>query len=334
MSLADVWYGLLGFILFLALALDGFDLGIGVLSVFCRGETERDAMLAGIGPVWHANLTWLVVLWGLLFGAFPLAYGVILSALYLPLMIMLLGLIFRGVSLDFRAEAQRKLPWNLALGLGSLAAALAQGFMAGSLVSGFNMLGREFAGGVWDWLNPLAALVALGLLCAYLLLGAAYLILKTEGKVQAGAYRQAQAAAWALLLVAVGLGCWGLFRQPFWARGWLHWPTLWLTAVPILLAVVSFVLLISSLLRGREGAPFIWSLALFAFSFLALAASLYPYVIPPAITAAEAAAPPLTLAVMLAVTAVILPVMLIYNGYQYLLFRGKTRGGGYGVYED
>lgn len=334
MSLADVWYVLLGLVLLLALALDGFDLGIGILSLFSRDESRRGAMLNSIGPVWHANLTWLVVLGGLLFGAFPLAYGVILSALYIPLMIMLLGLIFRGVSLDFRQEAQSQLPWNLACGLGSLAAALAQGFIAGSVVSGFKMQGQVFAGGVWDWLNPLAALVALGVLCGYLLLGAAYLILKTEGEVQATAYLQAQAAAWSLLVVALGLGCWGFFRHPFWARGWLVWPTLGLTAVPILLAAWSFVLLISSLLRGKEKSPFVWSLALFGFAYLAMAASLYPYVIPPTVTAVEAASPPATLAVMLAVTVVILPVMLLYNGYQYLVFRGKAGGESYGAFED
>ena len=328
MSLGDVWFALLGLILFLALALDGFDLGIGILSLFCRDEAQRTTMLKSIGPVWHANLTWLVVLGGLCFGAFPLAYGVVLSALYLPLSLMLLGLIFRGVAFDFREEARNKRPWNLGFGLGSLTAALAQGFIVGAFVGGFQVQDRVFAGGVWDWLSPLAALLALGLLCAYLLLGATYLILKTEGEVQENAHRQAQVAAWALLIVAVGLGCWGIFKYPFLARRWLVWPSFWLTTCPIILAGLSFVLLLSSLLKASDRAPFGWSLAIFFFAFLAMAASLHPYVIPPAITVAEAAAPPLTLAVMLAVTAVILPLMLIYNGYQYLVFRGKA-GGGY-----
>jgi len=328
MSLGDVWFALLGFILFLALALDGFDLGIGILSLFCRDEAQRSTMMNSIGPVWHANLTWLVVLGGLLFGAFPLAYGVILSALYIPLSLMLLGLIFRGVCFDFREEARNKRPWNLGFGQGSLTAALAQGFIVGALISGFKVEGRVFAGGVWDWLNPLAALVALGLVCGYLLLGATYLIIKTEGEVQENAHRQAQAAAWSLLIVAVALGFWGFFKYPFLARRWLVWPSFWLTTFPIILAGLSFVRLLSSLRKANDRAPFGWSLAIFFFAFLAMAASLHPYVIPPAITVAEAAAPPLTLAVMLAVTAVILPLMLIYNGYQYLVFRGKA-GGGY-----
>ncbi len=328
MSLGDVWFALLGFILFLALALDGFDLGIGILTLFGRYEDRRAAMMNSIGPVWHANLTWLVVLGGLLFGAFPLAYGVILSALYIPLSLMLLGLIFRGAAYDFRAEARHQRPWTLAFGLGSLTAALAQGFIVGALVNGFKVAGRGFAGGVWDWLSPLGALVALGLLCAYLLLGATYLIMKTEGEVQTNAYRQAQVAAWVLLIVAVGLGFWGIFKDPFLARKWLVWPTLWLTLFPAILGAVSFILLISSLLKTGDKAPFGWSLALFFFSCFTMAASLHPYIIPPAVTVAEAAAPPLILAIMLAVTALILPVMLIYNGYQYLVFRGKAGGGG------
>jgi len=330
MSLADVWFALLGFIFFLALALDGLDLGIGFFTLFCRDEAQRATMLNAIGPVWHANLTWLVVVGGLLFGAFPLAYGVVLSALYLPLAVMLLGLIFRGISFEFREEARRKLPWNLGFGLGSLTAALAQGFILGSLVSGFRVQGGQFAGGVWDWLSPGAALVALGLTGAYLLLGACYLIMKTAGEVQEKAYRYGRAAAWLLLLAAVAIGLWGIFGQPFLARRWLVWPSLWLTATPALLAALSFILLFLSLRKPGDRAPFCCSLALFFFLSLAMAASLYPYLVPPALTVAEAAAPPLILTVMLAVLAPLLPVMLIYNGYQYLVFRGKAGGEAYG----
>jgi len=334
MNLADVWFALLGLILFLALALDGFDLGIGIFSLFCRDEDQRSTMLGSIGPVWHANLTWLVVLGGLLFGAFPLAYGVILSGLYIPLVIMLFGLIIRGVSFEFREEARHKFPWNLGFGLGSLTAALAQGFMVGGLVSGLKVEGRVFAGGVWDWFSPGAALVALGLLCSYLLLGATYLILKTAGEVQGNAYRHARAAAWTLLIVAVGLGFWAIFKYPFLARKWLVRPALWLTSVPILLVALCFIMLLGKRLRLSDWAPFAWSLALLFFACLAMSASLYPYVVPPTMTVAEAAAPPLILTVMLAVMVLVLPLMLIYNAYQYLVFRGKVSGGGYGAYED
>ena len=172
LSLPDLWFALVGFMLFLAVVSDGFDLGVGILSLLTRDERRRSVLMGSIGPVWHANLTWLVVLGGVFFGAFPVAYGVIFSALYLPVFVMIIALAFRGVSFDFREEAQDQGPWNLAFGLGSLAAALAQGFAVGGFLSGLNLAGDRFAGGVWDWLNPFAALVALGLLCGYVLLGA------------------------------------------------------------------------------------------------------------------------------------------------------------------
>ena len=209
-------------------------------------------------------------------------------------------------------------------------AALAQGFIVGALVSGLKIEGRVFAGGVWDWLNPLAALVALGVLCAYLLLGATYLILKTEGEVREKAYRQAQVAAWSLLIVSAGLGLLGPLQVSL--------------PGPPVVCLADLVAHHFSHYSGRpllchaprqpaevqRSGPLCLEPGHLFFSFLAMAASLYPYVIPPAITVAEAAAPPLILAIMLAVTAVILPVMLIYNGYQYLVFRGKAGGGGYG----
>jgi len=332
--LADAWFALLAFILFLAVVLDGFDLGVGIISLFARDENRRAVLMRSIGPVWHANLTWLVVLGGLLFGAFPLAYGVILSALYIPIVIMLFGLIFRGVSFDFRAEARRQGPWNLAFGWGSLVAALAQGFAVGGFLSGFRVQGGRFVGSVWDWLNPCAALLALALVSGYLLLGACYLIMKTEGEIQHDGYRYARVGAWSLLLLAVGVGLWAVFKYPFLARKWFVWPGFWLTTFPTALAAWSLVMLMVSLLKLQEKMPFFWSLLFFALAFFAVAASLHPYVVPPAITAQAAAAPVLTLGVMVVVVGVLVPVMLIYNGYQYLVFRGKTAAGGYGEYGE
>ncbi len=329
MILGDIWYSILGFILFLAVALDGFDLGIGMLSLLTRNEEHLDLMMGSIGPVWHANLTWLVVLGGLFFGAFPLAYGVIFSALYIPLIVMLFGLIFRGVSFDFREEARHKSVWNLSFGLGSLAAALAQGFALGAFVSGFHLDGTRFAGSVWDWLNPLAALIALGVLSGYVLLGSTYLIMKTEGEVQQNSYRYAQAGAWSLLLLGIGVGLWALLKYPFLSQKWFVWPGFWLTTFPTGLAAVCFALLVVSLLKLQETTPFLLSLLIFLFSFFAMAASIHPYVIPPGIELKAAAAPTLTLAVMLIVVGLILPLMLLYNGYQYRVFWGKA-GEGYG----
>ena len=332
--LPDLWFALIGFMLFLAVVSDGFDLGVGMLSLLARDEGRRALFMGSIGPVWHANLTWLVVLGGLFFGAFPVAYGVIFSALYLPVSVMIFALAFRGVSFDFREEARDKGPWNLAFGLGSLAAALAQGCAVGAFLGGLNLAGGKFAGGVWDWLNPGAALVALGLLCGYVLLGAAYLIMKTNGDVQQDCYRYARTAAGWLIIAAAAAGVWFWATSPFLARTWFVWPAALLTTGPVCLGVVAFILLRRSLRQRRETAPFVWSLIWVALMMFATAASVYPYAVPPELTLAAAAAPSLTLKIMLILMGVLLPVMLIYNGYQYWVFRGKTPESGYGAYEE
>jgi cytochrome d ubiquinol oxidase subunit II len=334
MILPNIWFAIIGFVLFLTVALDGFDLGIGILSLFTRDENRRAILMGSIGPVWHANLTWLVVLGGLFFGAFPLAYGVILPALYIPVILMIFAMAFRGVAFDFREEARDKNPWNLAFGLGSLVATLAQGFAVGAWLGGLNMAGDKFVGGVWDWLNPFATVVALGLLSGYVLMGATYLIMKTEGDVQQEGYRYAQIGAWPLLVLGVTLCVWAVYKYPYLAHKWFIWPTAWLTFAPLVLGAVAFILLIRSLLKRQETAPFVWSLVLFALAAMAVAASIHPYVIPASVTLAAAASPTLTLGAMLILVAILLPIMLIYNGYQYLVFRGKTAGGGYGAYEE
>jgi cytochrome d ubiquinol oxidase subunit II len=259
---------------------------------------------------------------------------VIFSALYLPVFVMLIALAFRGVSFDFREEARDKGPWNLAFGLGSLAAALAQGFAVGAFLGGLNLAGDRFAGRVWDWLNPFAALVALGLVCGYVLLGAAYLILKTEGDLQQDCYRYARTAAGWLLTAAAAVGLWACVTSSYLARTWFVWPAALLTTLPACLGVAAFILLCRSLRKRRDTAPFVYSLIWFALMIFATAAGVYPYAVPPALTLAAAAAPTPTLEIMLILVGVLLPVMLIYNAYQYRVFRGKTPGSGYGAYDD
>jgi len=332
-TVAAIWFFLLGFILWLYVVLDGFDLGVGIISLFSPDEEQRSVIMGSLGQVWQANQTWLVVLGGLLFGAFPVAYGVVLSALYLPILLMLFGLIFRGVSFEFRAQAHRKAPWNLAFGLGSLIATLAQGFILGGWLMGLKVEKDLFAGGVWDWLSPFPLLVAVAFTLAYLLLGAVYLILKTEGEIQRSGFRLAPLAAILALALAVGAGWWATGLHPFLAQKWLAWPGFLVTLLPLLLGLVAFMILLFSLGKRYEKAPFFWTLLLFFFSYLGLTASLYPYIIPPGLTATKAAASPLILKVMLIVMGLLLPVMLIYNGYQYRVFRGKTPAGGY-EYED
>jgi cytochrome bd ubiquinol oxidase subunit II len=324
--LPDIWFALLSLILLIYVVLDGYDLGVGLLSLLTRDQSRRAVMMASLGNLWHANQTWLVIFAGLLFGAFPAAYGLVLSALYLPILGMLLGFILRGVSFEFHREAQWRLPWQLAFAAGSLLAALSQGLVLGGLLSGLPVASGQFAGGVWDWLNPFAVLIALGLACGYALLGATYLIIKTDGEVQGRSYQQALAAAVLVLIAILGASLWAYLGYPFLTPRWFAWPPVYLTVLVLLLAG-----LVRSLRqKRREPAPMLWSLAVFGLSFFSLAASLYPCLIPPGLTIAAAASPTNVLLMMLIVVGLILPVILIYNGYQFAVFRGKVADGGYG----
>jgi cytochrome d ubiquinol oxidase subunit II len=323
--LADIWFLLLGLVLVLYVVLDGFDLGVGILSLFAENERCRGIMMTSLGYVWDANETWLVILGGALFGAFPLAYGLILHALYLPLLAMIFGLIFRGLAFGFRENAERKLPWNLAFGFGSLMAVLAQGFMLGGLIGGIPVAGQRFTGDLGAWLTPFSALVAIGAVFGYTLLGATYLIVKTEGELQGRQYRNARLAACWMLVAAIGISIWTPLRHAYVAERWFAWPNFFYIALLPLAAFLSFLMLMRSLARRQERAPFFWSLAIFLFSFIGLAISLYPYIVPTTVTLGEAAASPKTLVFMLTGIGMLIPLMLGYNAYQYAVFRGKVR---------
>lgn len=326
--LADIWFGILGLILMLYVVLDGFDLGVGVLSLFARSESDRGLMMATLGSVWDANETWLVLLGGSLFGAFPVVYGVVLHALYIPIMAMLFGLIFRAVAFEFREHARRKRLWNIAFGVGSLLAALAQGFALGDLISGIRVVGGAFRGGALDWLHPFPALVAVGVLCGYVVLGATYLIVKTVGPLQALSYRVAGYAGWLTVLVGLGVSLWTAFNFGYVRAKWFG-PGMYGLALLPLFAAFSFLMLLRSLRRRREVAPFTWSIFIFVTSLIGLAVSLYPYIVPTAVTVHSAASSSKTLVFMLTGIGMLVPVMLIYNAYQYLVFRGKVTQEGY-----
>jgi cytochrome d ubiquinol oxidase subunit II len=329
--LAEIWFWLIGFILILYVVLDGFDLGAGILFLWTRDERRRSLILGALGYTWHANQTWLVVLGGLLFGAFPLAYGMLLSALYIPIGLMLLGLILRGVSFEFREEARHKVFWNLAFGGGSLLAALAQGFVLGGVLSGWHLAGDPYAGGVWDWLNPFTLLVSVGLVFGYLQLGATYLIIKTEPEMHDYCRKEALMATFLSLVILFGAVIWSLKIAPFLMHKCLSWPGLLTTSLPFLLAFFTYFLLLKTLRTGKsETTPFIQAIFIFVFTFISLAGSLYPYILPPQVTV-DAAAPALTLKVMLVVMVPLLPLMLLYNAYQYKVFSGKVSEAGYGA---
>jgi cytochrome d ubiquinol oxidase subunit II len=321
--LAGIWYLLLGLILILYVITDGFDLGVGILTLLEHDESRRAGMMAGISGVWDANETWLVLFGGALFGAFPVVYAVTLHALYIPVSAMLFGLILRGIAFEFHIHARDRRIWSRAFGGGSLIAALMQGYMLGAVVSGLPVEGGAFVGGTWSWLGVFSSIVALGVTAGYALLGGTFLVIKTRGGLQAASRRRSRRAAWIMLAVAAYVTVATPLDYGYVAQRWFTLPQVFFLAMLPLAGLAAFAQLIQALNRGDEHAPFAWSAAIFMVSFVGLAASLYPYLVPPAISLAGAASSSKTLIFMLAGIGMLLPVMLVYNGFQYLVFRGK-----------
>jgi cytochrome d ubiquinol oxidase subunit II len=330
--LPQVWFFILGLFLFLYVLLDGFDLGVGILSLTSRSEERRGILMTSLGNVWDANETWLVLMGGSLFGAFPLAYATILNALYLPAVIMVVGLILRAVSFEFRENADNKLIWNIAFGVGSFLAALGQGFALGTVFEGIQVdASGHFNGGIWDWLTWRSLLVALTLIQAYVLVGSSYLILKTTGELQATHYRTAILAAWTTLAGAVFITVsTPVFSEQLRSR-LLEPPLLYIFGIIPLLGALVVGLLLRSLYRREEATPIIWTFLLFALSFIGLGFVIFPEIIPPSVTIYEAAAAPSSLVFMLTFIGFLIPILLFYNIYNYIIFRGKiTEEAAYG----
>lgn len=327
--LANIWFVLLGVILALYVVLDGFTLGVGMLTLFSPTEERRGILMGTLGSVWDANETWLVLLGGALFGAFPTAYALLLHALYIPVIIMLFGMILRAAAFEFREHAEAKRFWNLAFAIASLVTALAQGVALGSVLQGIPSVNGAYTGGVFDWLRPFPLVVAVGVVCGYALLGAVYLILRTEGVIQTRARSGAFWLAGLTFAVAVAVTVWTPFIYPQVAIKWFSLPDFFLILPLPAAGFAAFLLLLRALTRGHEAAPFVWTVVIFVASFGGLAVSLHPYIVPPSLTLIQAAASPVTLIFMLTGIGMLLPVMMIYNGYQYLVFRGKVTVPGY-----
>lgn len=329
-DLAFIWAGLIAFAVLAYVLFDGFDLGVGILFPFIKGEQGRDQAMNSVAPVWDGNETWLVLGGGGLMAAFPLAYAIVMPALYVPMIVMLLSLIFRGVAFEFRWRTERKHFWDWAFAGGSTLAALAQGVALGALVQGISVSGRSYAGGWWDWLTWFSVLTGAALVIGYALLGATWLVMKTSGDVQDRAYR----FAW-----STGVGTLGLiglvslitpFLNPVYMSRWFAWPAVLYSApVPLFVALAAFMLF-NGLARQREGTPFLAAIALFVLSFIGLGISFYPYILPPSITIWEAAAPDSSLKFLLVGAALLMPLVLGYTALAYWIFRGKVDiAGGY-----
>jgi cytochrome bd ubiquinol oxidase subunit II len=324
-DLALIWAGLIAFAVLAYVILDGFDLGVGILFPFLKDDHQREVAMNSIAPVWDGNETWLVLGGGGLFAVFPLAYATIMPALYAPIIAMLLGLIFRGVSFEFRARSDKsRFLWDFGFFGGSVVAAFAQGIALGALVQGIPVVDRAYAGGWWDWLTPFSMLTGIALVVGYTLLGATWLIMKTEGDLA----RYARRAAW-----YTGIGTFVLiglvslitpFLNPVYLARWFAWPTMVFSfVVPALIAGCAW-LLYRGLLEERDAQPFLASLGIFFLCYVGIVISFFPYIVPPGITIWQAAAPDSSLGFLLVGALILIPIILAYTAYAYWVFRGKV----------
>jgi len=323
-----IWAAVIGIAVAMYVILDGFDLGIGILFPFARSERERDQMIGSIAPFWDGNETWLVLGGAGLLVAFPRAYAVLMPAVYLPVIVMLLALVLRGVAFEFRSVARTsKAWWNVAFAAGSALAGLCQGIVLGTLIVGIKVVDGAYAGGPFDWATPFSCLCGLGVVSGYGLLGATWLVVKTDGAVAERARRHATPLLLAVLGFMAVVSVWTPLAVPRIAARWFSLPNiLFLWPVPLATALAAYGAW-HWLRSGRELLPFVAAIALFGLGYLVLVISSFPYLVPPSLTIWQTAAAPPSQIFMLMGTLVLLPVILGYVVFVYWLFRGKVREG-------
>ena len=323
-----IWAAIIGLAVAIYVVFDGFDLGIGILFPFAETERERDQMMNSVAPFWDGNETWLVLGGAGMMVAFPLAYSIILPALYLPVIVMLLALVFRGVAFEFRWIGVTSKPhWTFAFAAGSTVAAFCQGVILGGLVQGIKVENNAFAGGPFDWATPFAVLCGLGVVAGYGLLGATWLIMKTEGSVARRARIEAKLLLLAVLAFMAIVSVWTPLDVERIAVRWFSLPNiLFIWWVPAATALVAFAAW-RWLETGRDVLPFLATIALFLLGYLGLLISNFPYLVPPSLTIWQTAAAPATQVFMLMGTLVMLPIILGYMIFVYWIFGGKLREG-------
>lgn len=324
-DLALIWAGIISFAVLTYVILDGFDLGIGILFPFATENSDRDLMMNSVAPVWDGNETWLVLGGGGLFAVFPLAYAVILPALYMPIILMLLALVFRGVAFEYRWRTVRwQGVWDIAFAGGSAVAAMMQGITLGALVQGIEVTNRAYSGGWWDWLTPFSLLVGIAVVIGYALLGSTWLIMKTEGMIQAQMRRYAWFTAIGTLVLMAVVSLLTPFQDAAYFQRWFDWPSSIVSVImPVLVLVVARGLF-TGLNDHRDNSPFFYSLFLFVLCFMGIGISFFPYLVPPSLTLWDVAAPNESLRFALVGTVVLVPIILIYTAYAYWVFRGKV----------
>ncbi|WP_166260087.1 cytochrome d ubiquinol oxidase subunit II [Marinobacter salicampi] len=328
-DLVIVWSFIIGFGVIMYVVMDGFDLGVGILFPFAPNEESRDIMMNTVAPVWDGNETWLVLGGAGLFAAFPLVYSILMPALYIGVFLLLAGLIFRGVAFEFRFKANTsRYLWNWAFAGGSTVASFAQGAVVGAYIEGFDTADRVFVGGPFDWLTPFSILTGFGLLAGYALLGSTWLILKTEGELQAWAYRIATPLLVAVLVVFAIIGIWTPFVDQMVRERWFNsLSIIWI--LPVLTALCAFQIY-RSVRKRYEARPFLATMGLFVLTYLGLLVSRWPYVVPPEYTVWDAASSYDSQLFLLVGVLFVVPVVLAYTAWTYWVFRGKvTADSGY-----
>lgn len=325
-----VWAVIILFGIMMYVVMDGFDLGIGILYAAVRGESERDVMMNTVAPVWDGNETWLVLGGAGLLAAFPVAYSVVLSALHLPLIFMLIGLIFRGVAFEFRFKAspEKRHFWDKSFIGGSLIATFFQGVTLGAFLQGLPVRDEVFVGSTLDWIAPFPFFVGFGLIVAYALLGSTWLVMKTGGPLQ-GRMRRASGRLCLLLMAVIGvISIWTPLAEPAIRARWFALPNLyWFAPVPILVVAVTWALRRSLQRQRSDVVPFILTLGLVFLGYTGLGISLWPHIIPPSMTLWQAAGPPQSLGFALVGALFIIPIILVYTAWSYYVFRGKVQPG-------
>ncbi|RUO22231.1 cytochrome d ubiquinol oxidase subunit II [Aliidiomarina iranensis] len=322
-DLTIIWAGIIAFGVIMYVLMDGFDLGLGVLFPFAPSEDARDVMMNSVAPVWDGNETWLILGGAGLLAAFPLVYAVFLPALYIGVFLLLAGLIFRGIAFEFRFKARTsKYLWNWSFAIGSTVAAFAQGAVVGAYIQGFNVENMAYVGGALDWLTPFTVLTGLGLVAGYALLGATWLILKSEGDIQNWAFKITPYLLIAVLVIFAIISIWTPFVDAFVAERWFSGISyIWLFPV---LTLLSAVWLIRALYQRRDGTPFVATMSMFIFTYLGLLASKFPYVVPPNYTLWDAASAHESQLFLLLGLLFVIPIVLVYTAWTYWVFRGKV----------
>ncbi|WP_413721916.1 cytochrome d ubiquinol oxidase subunit II [Sodalis sp. RH23] len=322
-----IWLIIIIFSIMMYVVMDGFDLGIGLLFPLVKERHDRDVMMNTIAPVWDGNETWLVMGGAGLFGAFPLAYSVILDALAIPLTLMLIGLIFRGVAFEFRFKAapERQHIWDKSFFAGSLIATFSQGVVLGGFINGFTVQARHYSGGVLDWLTPFSLFCGLGLMAAYALLGSTWLIMKTGDRLHSDMKRWAGLLTLALLAIIAIISVWTPLAQPAIAHRWFSLPNVFFfLPVPVLVLLTAWALRRAIMRDDTHYSPFLLTLFLIFMGYSGLGISIWPHLIPPSITFRDAAAPPQSQGFMLVGALFIIPLILVYTFWSYYVFRGKV----------